>query len=60
MDYRGKYQVCNVCPRSKDCDYCSGGYRNDLNRGSDSDIVDTVIGIGIGLAVGELLDDIFE
>jgi len=66
MDYRGKYPVCNVCPVGKNCAYCSGGYRNDLNSGSrshhtnDIDIVDVAIGVGLGLAVDELLEEIFD
>lgn len=64
MAQRGDYGVCNVCPRSKDCDYCSSGYRNDLNRGrshdSSSDLVDIAIGVATGIVVGEIVEEVFD
>lgn len=61
MPRRGDYGVCNVCPRSKDCYYCSSGYRNELNRGSsDGDLVDIAIGVATGLVAGEILEEVFD
>lgn len=61
MARRGDYGVCNVCPRSKDCNYCSSGYRNDLNRGrSNDDLVDIAIGVATGIAVGEIVEEVFD
>lgn len=65
MDHRGKYVVCSVCPRHKDCNYCSEGHRNDLARGRDNDIdamdlVGVALGVATGIAVGNFVEDVFD
>lgn len=61
MANRGDYKVCNVCPRSKDCYYCSSGYRNDLNRGDSLDgLVELAVGVATGIAVGSIIEEVFD